>query len=76
MRPLHLLKKKYRVINSCFLNIVVSLKLLFICTTHLSNSYVSPSKGLNGLPTRSQFDAAADAAKAAMYYKLNKTFGI
>ena len=31
---------------------------------YLSNSYVSPSSGLNGLPRRSQFDALTETANA------------
>lgn len=33
-------------------------------STNLSSSYVSPRSGLNGLLSRSQFDAVADTAKA------------
>ena len=31
---------------------------------YLSNSYVSPSSGLKGLPSRSQLDAVAETANA------------
>jgi hypothetical protein len=36
---------------------------------YLSNSNVSPSNGLNGLPIRSQLEAVADTAKAVTSYK-------
>ena len=36
--------------------------------SYLSNSYVSPNNGLNGFPTRSQFDVAMDIAKAVTYW--------
>jgi len=32
--------------------------------SYLFNSYVSPSIGLNGLPSRSQLEAVADTANA------------
>jgi hypothetical protein len=35
----------------------------------LSNSYVSPKSGLNGLPSRSQLDAKALTANPATYWK-------
>ena len=38
----------------------------------LSNSYVSPRRGLNGLPSRSQLDAKALTANAATYWKIKK----
>ena len=40
--------------------------------THLTISYVSPSNGLKGFPTRCKFDAVDDTAKAATYYKRNQ----
>lgn len=43
-------------------------------STDLSSSYVSPRSGLNGLLSRSQFDAVADIAKAVTSYtKLQQT---
>ena len=35
--------------------------------TYLSNSYVSPRRGLKGFPTLSQFEVAMDMAKAVTY---------
>ena len=37
---------------------------------HLCSSYVSPSRGLKGLPILSQLEAVADTANAVTYCKI------
>ena len=67
-----LLMKRYS--STHVVTITFGCKSIMNCfISYLSNSYVSPNNGLNGFPTRSQFDVAMDIAKAVTYW--NDTFG-
>ena len=63
-----------RYLNTHVVTITFGCDTILNCfLSYLSNSYVSPNNGLNGFPTRSQFDVAMDIAKAVTYW--NDMFG-